>query len=78
VVGHDVVAIGELLFTDPANAVLGNDLPVEELAHFPVRAQFAERLRAALTEGEWRRMIRLPNGRLVALFIDEATLRECP
>lgn len=25
----------------------------------------AERLRAALTDGEWRRMIRLPNGRLV-------------
>lgn len=32
----------------------------------------------ALTDGEWRRMIRLPNGRLVALFIDEPTLRECP
>jgi hypothetical protein len=38
----------------------------------------AERLRAALTDGEWRRMIRLPNGRLVALFIDEVNLRECP
>lgn len=38
----------------------------------------AERLRAALTDGEWRRMIRLPNGRLVALFVDEAKLRECP
>jgi hypothetical protein len=41
-------------------------------------AWVAERLRAALTDGEWRRMIRLPNGRLVALYIDEATLRECP
>lgn len=41
-------------------------------------AWVAERLRAALTDGEWRRMIRLPNGRLIALFIDEATLRECP
>ena len=38
----------------------------------------AGRLRSALTDGEWRRMIRLPNGRLVALFIDEPTLRECP
>ncbi len=38
----------------------------------------AERLRAALTDGEWRRMIHLPNGQLVALFIDEAKLRECP
>jgi hypothetical protein len=38
----------------------------------------AERLRAALTDGKWRRMTRLPNGRLVALFIDEAKLRECP
>jgi hypothetical protein len=36
----------------------------------------AARLRAALTDGEWRRMIRLSNGRLVALFIDEAKLRE--
>jgi hypothetical protein len=41
-------------------------------------AWVGERLRAALTDGEWRRMIRLPNGRLVALFIDEAALRECP
>jgi hypothetical protein len=41
-------------------------------------AWVAERLRAALTDGEWRRMIRLPNGRLVALFIDEPTLRDCP
>jgi hypothetical protein len=41
-------------------------------------AWVAERLRSALTDGEWRRMIRLPNGRLVALFIDEPTLRECP
>jgi hypothetical protein len=38
----------------------------------------AERLRVALTDGEWRRMIRLPNGQQVALFIDEAKLRECP
>ena len=41
-------------------------------------AWVAERLRAALTDGEWRRMVRLQNGRLVALFIDEPTLRECP
>jgi len=41
-------------------------------------AWVTETLRAALTDGEWRRMIRLPNGRLVALFIDEATLCECP
>ena len=41
-------------------------------------AWVAERLRTALTDGESRRMIRLPNGRLVALFIDEPTLRECP
>lgn len=41
-------------------------------------AWVAERLRSALTDGEWRRMIRLPNGRLVALFINEPTLRECP
>ena len=40
-VGNDVAVIGEVLFTDPANAVLGNDLPVEELAHLPVRAQLA-------------------------------------
>ncbi|MGD0443486.1 MAG: hypothetical protein ABSA39_06075, partial [Edaphobacter sp.] len=39
-------------------------------------AWVAEQLRAALTDGKWRRMIRLPNGRLVALFIDEAKLRE--
>jgi hypothetical protein len=38
----------------------------------------SERLRKALTDGQWRRMIRLPNGRLVALFINEAELRECP
>lgn len=36
---------------------------------------FAE---TALTDGEWRRMILVPNGRLVALFIDEAELRRCP
>lgn len=41
-------------------------------------AWVAERLRAALTDREWRRMIRLPNGRLVALFIDEPMLHECP
>jgi len=38
-VGNDVAVIGELLFTDPANATLCNDLPVEELAHLRVRAQ---------------------------------------
>jgi hypothetical protein len=41
-------------------------------------AWVAERLRAALTDGQWKRMIRLPNGRMVALFMDEAKLRECP
>jgi hypothetical protein len=41
-------------------------------------AWVGERLRAALTNGECRRMNRLPNGRLVALFIDEPMLRECP
>jgi len=40
-VGNDVAVIGEVLFTDPANAVLGNDLPVEELAHLTDRAQLA-------------------------------------
>lgn len=39
VVGNDVVVIGKSLFTDPANAVLGKDLPVEEFAHLPIRAQ---------------------------------------
>lgn len=41
-------------------------------------AWIAKRLRTALTDGGWRRMIGLPNGRMVALFIDEAELRECP
>ena len=41
-------------------------------------AWVSERLRTALTDGEWRRVIRLPNGRLVAFFIDEPTLRQCP
>jgi|NGEPerStandDraft_6_1074524.scaffolds.fasta_scaffold79383_2 hypothetical protein len=41
-------------------------------------AWVAERLRAALIDGQWRRMIRLPNGPMVALFINEAELRECP
>ena len=41
VVGNDVAVIGELLFTDPANSILRNDLPVEELAHLPVGAQLA-------------------------------------
>lgn len=41
-------------------------------------AWVAERLRAALTDGQWRRMIRMPNGRLIALYIDEVTIRECP
>lgn len=38
----------------------------------------AERLRVAVTDGQWKRMVRLPNGRMVALLIDEARLRECP
>ena len=40
-VGNDVTVVGELLFANTANAVLGNDLPVEQLAYLPVRAQLA-------------------------------------
>src|SRR5579863_1052685 len=39
VIGNHIAVIGELLLADTANAVLGNDLPVEQLAHLPVRAQ---------------------------------------
>src|SRR5579863_3509641 len=39
VIGNHIAVIGELLLADSANAVLGNDLSVEQLAHLPVRAQ---------------------------------------
>lgn len=38
----------------------------------------AAQLRSSLADGQWRKMIRLPNGKMVALFIDEAKFRECP
>lgn len=38
-VGNDVAVIGELLPANAADAVLGHNLPVEEFAHLPVRAQ---------------------------------------
>jgi len=41
VVGDDIAVIGEVLLADAANAVLGNDLTVEEFAHLPVRSQLA-------------------------------------
>ena len=40
-VGHDVGVFGELLLADSAFAVLGDDLPVQQLSHFRVRADFA-------------------------------------
>ena len=40
VVGHHVTAVRELPITESAFAVLGNDLPVEELPHFAVGAEF--------------------------------------
>ncbi len=40
VVGNQVTVVGELLLANTANPVLGDDLPVEQLSHFPVRAQF--------------------------------------
>ena len=39
VVGNDVAVVGELLFANTADAVLRDDLPVEQLAHLPVRPQ---------------------------------------
>jgi len=39
-VGNDVAVIRELLLADAANSVLGNDFPVEQLTHLPVRSQF--------------------------------------
>jgi len=39
VVGDDVALVGELLFANGADAVLGDDLPVKQLALLPVRAQ---------------------------------------
>jgi len=41
VTGDDVAIVGELLFANTADAVLGDDLPVEQLPHFPVRAQLS-------------------------------------
>jgi hypothetical protein len=41
VVGDDVAVIGELLPANAADAVLGNDLPIEEFAHLAVGAQLA-------------------------------------
>jgi hypothetical protein len=38
VVGHHVTVVRELPITESAFAVLGNDLPVEELPHFAIRA----------------------------------------
>jgi len=40
VVGDEIAVVGELLLADTANAVLGNDLSVEEFAHLSVGAQF--------------------------------------
>jgi len=40
VVGNDVTVVSELPFANAADAVLGNDLPVEQLAHFRIRAEF--------------------------------------
>jgi hypothetical protein len=36
------------------------------------------RLRTALLDGQWRRMIPLPNGQMIALFVNESDLEECP
>jgi len=41
VVRDHVGVVGELLLANTANAVLGHDLPVEQLAHLPVRPQLA-------------------------------------
>ena len=38
-VGNHIAVVSELLFANAANAVLGNDLPVEQLAHLPIRTQ---------------------------------------
>jgi hypothetical protein len=40
-VGDDVAVTGELLFADAADAVLSDDLPIEQLPHLPVGAQLA-------------------------------------
>jgi hypothetical protein len=39
-VGHNVAIVGEPLIAESAEAILCNDLPVEELSHFAVRAEF--------------------------------------
>ena len=38
--GHNVAIVGEPLIAESAEAILCNDLPVEELSHFAVRAEF--------------------------------------
>ena len=40
VVGHHVAVIGELSITECAFAVLGNNVPVEELPHLSVGSEF--------------------------------------
>ena len=40
VVGYHVAVIGELFLAEGADALLGDDLPVEELPHLAVRAKF--------------------------------------
>ncbi len=40
VVGHDVAVIGQPLLAESAETILRGDLPVEELPHFAVRAEF--------------------------------------
>ena len=40
VVGYDVAVIGERFVTEGALAILGDNLPVEELPHFSVGAEF--------------------------------------
>jgi hypothetical protein len=39
-VGHDIGVVGELLLAERAFTVLSDDLPVEELPHFTVGAEF--------------------------------------
>jgi hypothetical protein len=39
-VGHNVAIVGEPLLAESAEAILGCDLPVEELPHFTVGPEF--------------------------------------
>jgi len=41
VVGHYIAVVSEFLFANAADAVLSNDLPVQQLPHLPVGAQLA-------------------------------------